>query len=203
MFYVLTLGTRNRPSVPLRVGIMKSFQDRLFKDFDVKKEVKKNGKIKNTYVYVGDYAVWNLTDGELVKNKGLFAGAAVLICAALIWGSLQRVPLNSSKLSGAAQLLCFAALIPIVMGVWQFVFAPKQMYLRDCRSIKDRIFWGSLLFTVFRMLGFLAGIVALVLEGFTFLSIAILISELITAGLALVLLLRSKKLRYLEIPGKR
>ena len=182
---------------------MKSFQDRLFKDFDVKKEVKKNGKIKNTYVYVGDYAVWNLTDGELAKNKGLFAGATVLIFAALIWGSLQKVPLNSSKFSGAAQLLCFAALIPIVMGVWQFVFAPKQMYLRDCRSMKDRIFWGSLLFCIFRMLGFLAGIVVLVLEGFTFLSIAILISELITAGLALVLLLRSKKLRYLEIPGKR
>ena len=182
---------------------MKSFQDRLFKDFDVKKEVKKNGKIKNTYVYVGDYAVWNLTDGELAKNKGLFAGATVLIFAALIWGSLQKVPLNSSKFSGAAQLLCFAALIPVVMGVWQFVFAPKQMYLRDCRSIKDRILWGSLLFTVLRLLGFAAGIVVLVSEGFTFLSLVILISELLSAGLSFWLFMASKRLRYLEIPGQK
>ena len=180
---------------------MKSFQEILFKDFDVKKEVQKHGKVKRTYVYVGDYAAWNLKDEELLRYKRLYVSATVLLCLLFIWSALQRVPLNSARLPGGFLLLCLVSLLPIVMGVWQFVTAPKKMYKRDCLRMKDLVLWGSILYLIFRVCGTVTGIPVLVSEGVTLLSVVVFIAGILTAGLALVLFLAQRKLKYLEIPG--
>ena len=70
---------------------MKSFQDRLFKDFDVEKVPGKNGKIKNVYVYKGDYAEWKMTEEERGRYKSLYIGSAVILVLLFLWKSLRML----------------------------------------------------------------------------------------------------------------
>ncbi|MBQ1311412.1 MAG: hypothetical protein IIY55_06125, partial [Blautia sp.] len=74
---------------------MKSFQERLFKDFDVEK-VEKDGKIRNVYVYKGDYASWNLEEEGRKRYRRLYAASGILICLLYLWQALQKTPMNAS-----------------------------------------------------------------------------------------------------------
>ena len=182
---------------------MKCFQDRLFKDFDAKRVTGKDGKTRRVYTYVGDYAAWNLKDEELQRYKRLYLGAGIVLLVLYVWKSLMRVPLNSSPLTGAATLFCLVALMVLLGGVWQFIRAKKEMYLRDCRQMKDLVLWGSILYLIFELFGTIAGIVFLILNGVTFWSVMVILAGLVTAFLAFVFFAAQRKLTILEIPGKK
>ena len=181
---------------------MKSFQDRLFKDFDVKKVTGKDGKTRRVYIYVGDFAAWNLKDDELIRYKHLYAGAGLMILLLYIWKSLMRVPLNSSRFAGGAALFCLIPLMALLGGVWQFVRAGKEMYLRDCRQMKDLVLWGSILYCIFEIFGTIAGIEYVIKYGVTFWSVLVILAGVVCAFLSFVLYFAQLRLRFLEIPGK-
>ena len=181
---------------------MKSFQDRLFKDFDVKKETGKNGRTRRVYTYVGDYAAWNIPDEKLKKTKSLYAGGGIAIALLYIWKSLQGVPLNSSGIVGAITLLSLAALIALAIGIWQFVMSKKEMYLRDCKETKTLVTAGSMAYFILQLGGCVAGIVFLILEGASFLSILVVIAGVVSAFLAYVIFSSQVRISYLEIPNK-
>ena len=181
---------------------MKSFQDRLFKDFDVKKVTGKNGKTRREYTYIGDYAVWNLTAEELDSYKRLYAGSGIVLCVLYLWKSLMPVPVNSSSLAGGASLLSLVALMALIMGIWEFVRAKKEMYLRDCLQMKDLVLWGSILYLILQVFILVTGIVFLAGNGISFWSVMVLLAGLLSAFLAFVLFAAQRRLKHLEIPNK-
>lgn len=182
---------------------MKSFQDRLFKDFDAKKVIGEDGKARRVYTYVGDYAVWNLTAEELGRYKRLYACAGVLLCVLYLCKSLVPVPLNSSRYVGGATLFALVPLIALVMGLWQFVRAKKEMYLRDCREMKDLILWGSILYLVIQTIGVVMSIVHFIAEGVSFPEILVILAGFAAGFLSFILFREQKQLTILEIPGKK
>ena len=180
---------------------MKSFQDRLFKDFDVEKVPEKNGKIRNRYVYVGDYAAWCLNEEEKIRYKRLYAGCGILIIVLYIWKSLMPLPVNSARFAGASTLLSLAALMPLIGGLWKFIFARKEMYLRDAREARSWILWGSMLYLILQIAGVIAGIVFSVMHGAGFWEAVVILAGAVSAFLAFVLYAAQLRLRYLEIPN--
>ena len=182
---------------------MKSFQDRLFKDFDVHDVKGRNGKTRRGYVYVGDYAVWNLRDDELKRHKRLYALSGLLMIAVIIWKSLIRSPINSSRFVGAFTLLSMAALIPVVMGIWGFVRAEKKMYMRDCVQTKDLILWGSTIFMILQLATVFMGIVYMISLGFSVWSLIVTLAGVLLAVMAFIILKAQLKLTFLEIPGEK
>ena len=181
---------------------MKSFQDRLFKDFDVKHIVGKNGKTRPTYVYVGDYAVWSLTEDELQRYKRLYSGSGIVLLCLCIWKSLARVPLNSSHVAGAMSLLSLVALAPMLWGMSRFLFAKKQMYLRDAKEIKNLINWSSMIFIITQIAGVVSGIIFIIGNGADFLSVLVILAGAISAFLAFVVNAAQRRISYLEIQGE-
>ena len=84
---------------------MKSFQERVLKDFDVKQEVQKNGHIKNVYVYVGKYASWGKEGEELSRYKRIHLWGGILMVICLVWAAFQKIPMNAFNWTGALTLL--------------------------------------------------------------------------------------------------
>lgn len=175
---------------------MKSFQERLFKDFDVRQELQKNGRVKKVYVYKGEYAVWEKTGEELKRYKRLHRSAGLLLCLLYIWAALQRVPLNAWKLTGCFTLLSLAALAVLIMGVYQFSRSEEKMYVRDCRIMRDEILWASMIYFLLQTVNVIAGIIYVILNGISLLTGLALLAYGVTALLALVLFLAQNRMKY-------
>ena len=181
---------------------MKSFQDRLFKDFDVEKVPGKNGKIKNVYVYKGDFAEWKMTGEERERYKRLYIGSGFILVVLFLWKSLQHVPLNSSHLVGGATLLSIPALLALLVGLIQFVIAKEKMYLRDCLQTRDLILWAGMIYFILQIFLFVCSIIYVVLNGVSFVSVLVILADLLSGFLAFVLFAAQNKLKHEVIMGK-
>lgn len=175
---------------------MKSFQDRLLKDFDVRQELQKNGRVKKVYVYKGEYASWDASKEELRRYKRLHRNAAILLCAFYVWAALQRIPMNASKVSGFFTLLSLAALVAVIMGVVPFVRSKEKMYVRDLREMKAVILWSTMIYFILQAGNVLAGIVHGVTQGGSLVSALVILAYGISGALALVIFLAQNKLKY-------
>ena len=181
---------------------MKSFQDRLFKDFDAKKVTGKDGKTRRVYTYVGDYAAWTLTPDELDRYKHLYIGGGIVLIFLYIWKGIVSFPINSYQYLGGANLISLVPLMALVMGLYSFIRAKKEMYLRDCKQMKGLILWGAILYLIFQAAAFVLCVVYMVLEGVSLWSVVITAATLLSAFLALVIYAAQLKVKYIEIPGK-
>lgn len=181
---------------------MKNFQDRLFKDFDVRQELQKNGRVKKVYVYKGEYAVWEKSLEEVHRYKRLCRNSAVLLCVCYAWAALQRISLNSSKISGCITLLSFAAVIALVMGVFQFVRSSEKMYLRDCRQMRDMVLWSSIIYFILQVCNLAVGVIYVFVKGADIFTVFVLGAYGISGFLALVIFLVQNKLRYKIVERK-
>ena len=180
---------------------MKSFQERLFNDFDVKLEQQENGKVKRVYVYKGDYASWDLNEEMLKRYRRLYAAAGLLLCALYIWKSVLRTPMNADGIVGGFTMLSFVALMILVIGLWNFVFAKKEMYIRDTKQMIPLIMGGSIAFALFQAATAAAAVLFLIRNRVDTNGILILIGSLISALLSGCLFLAQKKLTYSERKG--
>ncbi len=175
---------------------MKSFQERLFQDFDVRQELQKNGRVKKVYVYKGDYAVWDLDEDMLRRSRRLHLSGIFFICLLYIWGALQRIPVNSGKLVGCFTLISLVAMIVLVMGGAQFVRSRDRMYLRDCRIMRDEILWSSVIYCILQAANTIAGIVYCAGNGGNLRSGLVLTAYGISALLSLIVFLAQNKMKY-------
>lgn len=182
---------------------MKSFQDRLFKDFDVEKRKTKDGKIKNVYVYKGLYVFWDLPQEMLARYKRLYLCAGILMGVLLAFASLLRLPLNASKYAGGVTLLAWVAYMVLVMGLFSFIRAKHNMYLRDCNQMRTMILWSSMLFFLLETAYVILGIVYLIQHGGNVTSVVALLAGALAGALSLVIFLAQNKLNYREISGKK
>ncbi|MCD8153750.1 MAG: hypothetical protein LUF78_03500 [Clostridiales bacterium] len=175
---------------------MNNFQERLLKDFDVKQERQKNGRIKNVYVYKGEYASWGKKGEELKRYKRIHLGGGILMIFLTLWAALQSIPMNASKLVGCVTLVSVVALMVLAMGIVSFVSSKERMYLRDCKQIRDRIFWSAMICFLLQLMDVILGIVYIIRNGATLLSLLVVLAWLVSAALSMGIFLTQKKLGY-------
>lgn len=178
---------------------MKSFQERVLKDFDVKQEVQKNGHIKNVYVYVGKYASWGKEGEELSRYKRIHLWGGILMVICLVWAAFQKIPMNAFNWTGALTLLSFAALLAFGMGIIQFVCSKKRMYVRDCKIIRELVLWGGMIYFLLQLADVIAGTVYLIRHESSVLSVMAVLAYALSAFLAFVIFMVQKKLGYREL----
>lgn len=180
---------------------MKTFQERILKDFDVRQEYK-NGRMRNVYVYKGKYASWNKEGRELSAYRRVHLNLGILMAVLLILASFARVPLNSGKITGALTLASFIPMAVVFYGTVEVFLSKEKMYLRDCLLTRDEIFWGSAIFAILQFGNTVAGIGYMIVHGGSFKSAGILLLYLLTAVLAVVLFRIHMRLGYHEVDAK-
>lgn len=177
---------------------MKVFQERLFKDFDVKQEYRK-GRMRNVYVYKGKYAAWNAEGKKLGAYRRMHVNVVVLMTALLLLASFTRVPLNSGKIVGALTLASYIPMAVIVYGVIELALSKETMYLRDCKLIRSEIFWSSAIFAILQFGNTAAGIGYMIVHGGSLKSAGIVLLYALTAVLSAALFRLHQSLGYHEI----
>ena len=181
---------------------MKSFQERLLKDFDVKQKFI-NGRMKNVYVYKGKYAVWDAEPDLLKRFRRIHLGGGILAILLLVWGALQEVPVNASHLVGFFTLVSCVLMAAFLYGVISFCRSEEQMYLRDCKMMRDIILWCGMTYALMMIANVVCGIGYLVREGATVRSVFTLVAYLISGMAVFLIYLVQLRLSYLEIEKQR
>lgn len=176
---------------------MKSFQERLMKDYDVKQRLV-NGRMKNVYVYKGKYASWNATGGELKRYKRIHLNLGILSALLLLLAAFARTPLNAWKFTGGLTLISF---VPEAVLVWQAmkVFrSEEKMIFRDCVTMHRAIRWCSVIYTIVQAANFITGIAYLATYGIEAKAIGVLFLYAASAFLAALLYPAQSRLGYKE-----
>lgn len=176
---------------------MKGFQNRLFKDFDVTLELQPNGKTKRVYRYRGEYVSWKKSDEEVVRIKRISIYFGILLFAMQIWSSLQKVPMNSSKLVGGFSLLSVAAVCSLWIGIWEFIrLKEKRMYKRDCKMARELILWFSMIYFILLVVSVILELVYIIGNGVDARSVFIILFGICSAVLNMLLFRIVLQLKY-------
>lgn len=179
---------------------MKSFQNRLLHDFDVKQEMMPDGKgMRNVYVYKGEYAVWQIDQDLLRRYRKIYAGLILINIVLFFLCSFQRVDMNTSHLVGFFTLLSLVLLIAETIGVVEFEIAKRQMYLRDCKIIKDVILWSAMIHFLVLAAATVSGVVYLAQAGFDITSGFVILGFLISAFTSFLLWILQNRLKYSKV----
>ncbi len=177
---------------------MKSFQERLLKDFDVKQKLV-NGRMKNVYVYKGKYAAWNAEAGLLKRIRRIHLGGGLLALLLLLWGAIQRVPVNASHLTGFFTLVSCVLMAALLYGIVWFCRSGERLYLRDCRMIRDIILWSGIIYALASAANGICGFVYLAINGAGVRSLLTLLAYLASGVIVLLVYLAQLKLSYREV----
>ncbi len=176
---------------------MKSFQERLMKDYDVKQKLV-NGRMKNVYVYKGKYAAWNATGSDLKRYRRIHLNLGMLSALLLLLAAFARTPLNAWKFTGGLTLLSFVPEAVLVFQAARVFFSEEKMILRDCTAMHRAILWCSVIYTVLQAANLIAGGVYLALYGVAAKAVGVLLLYAASAFLAALLYPAQSRLGYHE-----
>ena len=177
---------------------MKSFQERLLKDFDIEQKLV-NGRMKNVYVYQGKYAVWDVKPDLMKRIRRIHLGGGILALLLLLWGAFQSVPVNASHLTGFFTLVSCVLMAVLFYGIAWFCRSGERMYLRDCRMIRDIILWSGITYALAAAANGICGFVYLAINGAGVRSLLTLLAYLASGVIVLLVYLAQLKLSYREV----
>ena len=177
---------------------VKSFQERLLKDFDIKQKMV-NGRMKNVYVYKGKYVAWDVKPDMLQRFRRIHLGGGILALLLLLWGAFQSVPVNASHLTGFFTLVSCVLMAVLFYGIVWFCRSGERMYLRDCRMIRDIILWSGITYALAAAANGICGFIYLAINGAGVRSLLTLLAYLASGVIVLLVYLAQLKLAYREV----
>ena len=186
---------------------MKTMRDKYFENYEKIQTPADNRRgFKTEYRYKGYWYAWDLSEGELKKERWIFVLAELVSLVVLFAAAMRQTELNTVKIAAGLATLSFIPYLAELWGVFRFITGKTPMTEADYTGIRDCMTIGSSIRAVLLFAAMIAGIVVLAGKGLINAeNMAACAGHIASAAVSVFVLLRQGKRRprmYQNVNGR-